>query len=790
MTRLSFSSLRVRLLLLVLLAVAPALGMILYTAREQRRLATLQVQHNMLQLSRLAASHQDDLIEGARQLLVTLARLPQVRGATPAACRALFADLLKQHQGYSNLGVITPNGDVVCSGLPLRGPTNLADRAYFRRALETRDIAIGEYQIGRITGKATVNFGYPVLDEAGRTQAVVFAALDLAWLNQFARQAQLPLGTSLIVIDRTGTILVAYPDSEKWVGQSAAEAPFIKIILTQHEGAIEAPGLDGVPAVHGFTPLDGTPGSGYVYVSISNLRKLAFADANRVLVRNLTWLGLVTLLISVTAWVGANVFLLRPVNALGRAADRLAAGDLASRVQVTRADELGALASAFNVMADRLQAALGQLAAQIKDLERHQREISLLREIDQKLLAEVSLPELLQAAVEAFAQLAQAQICILATADPESGILQPVAIAAPEPEEVRRYFAEVQPRVGQGDLGLAIATSAAVLSPDIDREPRWDRLREPLVAHGIRLRAVLALPLWTDKPIPGVVALGYAEPRTFPEAEVQALQGFAHQVAVACEQVRLREEAAERWRLEEANRVKALFVANASHELRSPLTSIIGFSQLLEDETSGPLSEKQQRFVRNIYKSGQHLLALINDILDLSKVEAGKIELRPELLLLPDALESAVTLLRGQALKKGLTVEVQIEEGLPPLLADPVRVNQVLFNLLSNAIKFTPDGGTITVIARRRTGEVVELAVRDTGIGIKPEDLPKLFQEFVRLDTARAGRAEGTGLGLALTKRLVELHGGQIWAESNGEGRGSTFTVHLPLGAPSEARRG
>jgi len=206
--------------------------------------------------------------------------------------------------------------------------------------------------------------------------------------------------------------------------------------------------------------------------------------------------------------------------------------------------------------------------------------------------------------------------------------------------------------------------------------------------------------------------------------------------------------------------------------------------------------------VQNILVSGRHLLALISDILDLSKVEAGKIELHPEPFDLREALAAALHNIQPQADAKGLTLKLHVDESLSTLTADSVRFKQILFNLLSNAVKFTPSGGSVTVSARVRSEEVgvrgqeqtpylspltphwVEISVADTGIGIKAEDLPKLFQPFTQLEPVYSKQYQGTGLGLALTKQLVELHGGQIWAESAGEGRGSTFTMRLPLTSP------
>jgi PAS domain S-box-containing protein len=231
---------------------------------------------------------------------------------------------------------------------------------------------------------------------------------------------------------------------------------------------------------------------------------------------------------------------------------------------------------------------------------------------------------------------------------------------------------------------------------------------------------------------------------------------------------------------EGASRAKSDFLAKMSHELRTPLNSIIGFSEMLEDETFGPLNEKQRRSVDNVLTSGRQLLQVINDILDLSKVEAGRMQLAPTELDAGFALGEVRGVIESLARAKGHTVEIEVEPGLPPLLADPGRFRQIMYNLLSNAIKFTPDGGRIRMTARRAAGGgAVEIAVADTGIGIAPIDQERIFREFEQLDSAYVRQQQGTGLGLALTRKLIDLHGGRIWVESE-VGRGSTFRFVLP----------
>jgi len=247
-----------------------------------------------------------------------------------------------------------------------------------------------------------------------------------------------------------------------------------------------------------------------------------------------------------------------------------------------------------------------------------------------------------------------------------------------------------------------------------------------------------------------------------------------------------REEAERARRLAQAESLfKSRFLAGMSHELRTPLNAILGFSELLEQELFGPLNPLQQEYVGNVLTSGRHLLTLVNDILDLSKVEAGRMTLAREWVDLAPMAESVLAVLRPLADKKDLRVEIEVPAGLPGMFVDPVRFKQVLFNLLSNALKFTPTGGHILLSAGRSDTEIL-VAVRDSGIGIRPEDLGRLFREFERIEPAKGEVPEGTGLGLALTRRLVELHGGRIEVRSR-VGEGSTFTVAIPLAGPADA---
>jgi signal transduction histidine kinase/tetratricopeptide (TPR) repeat protein len=233
---------------------------------------------------------------------------------------------------------------------------------------------------------------------------------------------------------------------------------------------------------------------------------------------------------------------------------------------------------------------------------------------------------------------------------------------------------------------------------------------------------------------------------------------------------------------EAASAAKTEFLTNMSHELRTPLNAIIGFSELLEDQVPGRLNEKQLHYVRHVFNSGHHLLQLINDILDLAKVEAGKMDLELSPVRFDHLLNNCTLMIERKAFKHGLTLGLQISDELEgaQIQADEVKLKQVVVNLLSNAVKFTPDGGRVDLIAKKNEGVIV-IKVSDTGIGIKPEDRERIFEAFEQVESTHRRRFEGTGLGLALTRRLVELLGGTIGVESQGDQKGSTFTVTIPF---------
>jgi two-component system, NtrC family, sensor kinase len=333
-------------------------------------------------------------------------------------------------------------------------------------------------------------------------------------------------------------------------------------------------------------------------------------------------------------------------------------------------------------------------------------------------------------------------------------------------------------RRGEGAVGQMAVTRQPIQIPDIAAEGAYEsRIRGAMLDAGTR--SVLAIPLLHEEQLVGGLVVTRRVPGAFTVEVVDLLRTFATQSALAIQNARLfREIEVKSRQLEVASQHKSEFLANMSHELRTPLNAIIGFSEVLSERMFGELNEKQDEYLKDIYASGTHLLSLINDILDLSKIEAGRMELELTDFHLPTALDSALALVRERAGRRGIALQMNVDSRLGQIRADERKVRQVVLNLLSNAIKFTPEGGSIEVAAAPKDG-LVEVSVSDTGVGIAPEDQEAVFEEFRQVGTADK-KVEGTGLGLTLCRKFVELHGGRIWVKSE-VGVGSTFSFALPV---------
>jgi PAS domain S-box-containing protein len=665
-------NLRARLVALVLLALIPALALILFIAWEERGLETTETFEDAQRLVRLFSQDQERYIEGARQLLIALAQLPDVRDGNTRSCNALFANLEAQYPLYANFGAIWPDGKLYCSAVPFEGVVDLSDRSYFRRAVESRDFAIGDYQIGRLTKKPTLNFGYPVSDETGKIKAVVFAALDLGWLNSRVAEVDLPAGSVLSVIDYRGTVLARHPDRENWIGKSAPELPVFKTVLTRRKGTAQMAGADGVRRLYAFASLKGGP-SGDAYVIVGIPEAAAFANVHRSLLRNLVWLGLVAVLALAAAWFIGNPFVVSYIS------ERI-----------------------------RAQEARLQLAAIVESSD------------------DAIIGKTLEGTITSWNRGAE-----------------------------RIYGYAEHEIIGRSIATLAPPERKDEITDILERLKRGERIEH---YETVRVRK-------DGKPIDVYLTVS---PVSDASGKVTGLSTIARDIT-------------ERKRLEqEANRLRADFTAMIIHDLRSPLTTIMSGAGMMEEGLAGPVNPDQKKWLGKIQASSRHMVDLISEFLDLSKIEAGRIELLKEEVDLHGLVKNCLDNYLIVARDKGVSLISSLSPELPRIWADPRRLEQVFANLVSNAIKFTPAGGKIEVNGALENGDRIQLSVSDTGPGIPPRELGQIFQKYRQTLSGKMSQHKGTGLGLVICKMIVEAHGGKIWVESQ-EGGGTAFFFSLPV---------
>jgi GAF domain-containing protein len=417
-----------------------------------------------------------------------------------------------------------------------------------------------------------------------------------------------------------------------------------------------------------------------------------------------------------------------------------------------------------------------ELEARTQELTRSVGELRALGEVGQAISSTLDLQGVLSTIVARATQLSGTDAGVIYEYDEQREVFLPRATEHLEAEIVETMLA-TPVRKGEGATGRLAEVQEPVQLPDILAAPAESRVRGTLVHTGYR--ALLAIPLTREGHLLGALTVIRKATGEFAPDVVELLRTFATQSALAIQNARLFQELADKSRqLEAASQHKSDFLANMSHELRTPLNAIIGYSEMLQEEAQ---DRQQEVFIPDLEKinaAAKHQLGLINDILDLSKVEAGKMELELTDFHLPTAIDNAVTLVRERAARRGIALQATVDSRLGEVRADERKIKQVVLNLLSNAIKFTPEGGRIDVRALPVEGGV-EVSVSDTGVGIAPEDQDAVFEEFRQVGASQ-GKQEGTGLGLTLCRKFVELHGGRIWVKSQ-VGVGSAFTFTIPV---------
>ncbi len=537
----------------------------------------------------------------------------------------------------------------------------------------------------------------------------------------------------------------------------------------------------------------------------------------------MTILLLVCLAIGFSATVFLARKLSRPIVELSTATQKVASGDLTSTVWIETDDEIEELGKNFNQMIrnlrdsrrkleeysktleQKVQERTADLAKANRELEDSYHQLREFSRVSSIIMQEEDLGKVCTMVATAVTSYSPFQRTLISLIDEKTGTRRRVAcIGVPEEQVSKLMEEEIPLRELEDILQERFRISDSYYIPYRSRlqQTQIDVLESELSEQNTldwHPHDLLFIPLYgRSKRLIGVISLDDPRDGKAPTEETLVpIELFAHQAALAIENAQLREQIIERneklaeanIKLRETDRLKSQFLANMSHELRTPLNSIIGFSEILIDGLAGKLTEEQAEFINNIYASGKHLLNLINDILDLSKIESGKMKFEFSEVNLRSLLEDAQTTVSALIDKKSQRLEIEVDNRVKSVWADEFKVKQVLLNLLSNASKFTPEGGQIWVRCRpAEEPDVVVISVTDTGMGIKPEAQKVIFDAFRQADGSITREHGGTGLGLAISKKIVEAHGGEIWVESQ-PGKGSTFSFTLPTKQPKKAEK-
>ncbi len=492
--------------------------------------------------------------------------------------------------------------------------------------------------------------------------------------------------------------------------------------------------------------------------------------------------GLLVLGLAIAA--GAAALLARrmvvPIRTMQAGAERIGSGDFAYRLSIRTGDELESLANQFNRSAAALEESYQNLE---KKVDARTRELS--EALDQQTATAEVLRVISQSPTDVQPVLATVvgaarRFC---GADDATIVLREgdTLVLANHEGSVAQFEGNALPLDGSTAASRAVLEARTIHLPDIEAVAPGEFPLTVELSRRTGVRSVLSVPMLREGTAIGCVLLRRPEPGPYSTRQIELLETFAAQAVIAIANVRLFNEIRDKsHQLEIASQHKSQFLANMSHELRTPLNAIIGYTEMMADGLYGDVSEKAQGVLERVQSNGRHLLGLINDVLDLSKIEAGQLALAMDEYSVPDIVATVLSATESLARAKGLALGSAVAPGLPVGTGDARRLTQVLLNLVGNAIKFT-DSGSVEVRAAAADGRF-ELSVVDTGFGIAPDDQKRIFEEFQQVDNTSTRKKGGTGLGLSISRRIVELHGGRIWVESE-VGKGSSFKVVVPVNA-------
>jgi PAS domain S-box-containing protein len=852
-------------MLLVGLAFLPLVVMEVNTAAEQRGRASENARAEAARLAGLFADNQAALIDSIRQLLSVMSQLEGVQKQSHSDCQALFEKILKENPTFSIVASLDAQGNVLCSAPAVAEPTNLSDRPFFQRAVQTQAFTLGDFTVGRISQKPSFHLASPVLNPEGKLTGVVYVGLDLQAVSEFGTRVQLPPGGSIAMVDERGVFLVRYPDPERWVGKKVLD--HASLPSGASSGTREALGADGVERIYGIKQLE-APGIGVLSVEVGIAKKEAYAPYQKRLFEQLLMMGMVASLALAAVWRLGSGGIVRPARHLADVARALSAGKLEVRSKL-EGGEFGEIGEAFNQMAetlsrriDELNQAQGKLRHAYDDLEvRVQNRTEELRLARERLVDAI---ENLNAGFAMFGLDEQLVICNQNFREMFgncAGMIEPGVTF----EEILREFVRRGGRVdGVEDMEAWIVKRMAAYRKadhrpfDQRMDGRWMRISDHQMRDGgvvslrtditnlkeiqetlvLRDRAIAAVvngviitdPTLDDNPIVDVNPAferitGYTKaevlgrncrflqgPESQPEtvallhdavAQQQECQAviknyrkdgtlfwneikitpvrdssgkLIHFVGVSADvserveaQAALDRVLAE---LHRSNQELEQFAYMVSHDLQEPLRMVASYTQLLSRRYRGTLDTSAQEFIDYAVEGAQRMQQFIQDLLQYSRV--GTHGHPFERLHVAEVVQRALENLRFSIEEKQAKIEIG---ELPELDADPVQLGQLFQNLVGNALKFSGPEPVRIEITATHVSQAWEFVVRDNGLGIDAKDFERIFVIFQRLHTRQ--EYAGTGIGLAICKRIVERHGGRIWVESQ-IGKGAAFHFTIP----------
>ena len=549
------SGLRARLFQLTLVALLPALGFIIYHAGEQRRKAVSDAENEALRAARLVAANHRRLIDSSGHLLVALSELPEVRNGDAQACGALFERLLEKYRLYANLGVAKLDGDVVCSGRPTQMVANIADGLYFRDVIQHKGLAISNYQIGPISGKASVNLGYPVFTRDHRLTAVVFLSLDLARINQSAKMAGLPPGSFVTLSDRKATILSHYPNGEEFIGQPFGDDEIFKLALARGEGVAEAKGADGKQRLYGFSTIGISSRPGQIFLHVGIPKEIALADADWYLKRNLAAFLVVAVLALLAVWYLGDTLLVREWKSLANTTARIGAGDFSARTGIGRRNnEVDRFAASLDAMATLLERRHHEAESASRRLERQLERVGALREIDMAISSGLDLRTMLKVLLEKTALALPTGVATIRLFNQQTRDLEAVACCNLDEDAWRAENSHIVYDFEKTVLENRIPLTIANIQTD-------GRARGHQFAAKFGLVSCLCVPLIAAGELEGLITFYTRNEHAFDDDEIEFLTALAGLSAVASYNGRLFDEIRQRER--EAMALHALTAATS-----------------------------------------------------------------------------------------------------------------------------------------------------------------------------------------------------------------------------------